>query len=578
MERVFFPLFKKINNMKLFTFLLSFTCLAILSKAQFLHPICAFDDSIINYPEPPPASCNSRADELMFRPNINELVKVVDVNFVFIQKNDGSGNFQENNAEHQKYIDDLINRVNYTFSNVGSVYDTRCYNGTDTLISDTKIRINVNRLYIKKSSVWDNKNTSSTSDNYMCPAYNNWYLRPLTDSLANVSTALNVFFTESKVVHENFFDNGDCGTSFSETDCSQYPSFYNYGQNSRVHMRNEFVKYEKFKQCLIGEPSLNYPTWETLYGWLTWGQGGLIAHELGHSFDLRHVVPNVNDKCTTHVMNNTAASSFQFLSPIEIGKMNRSLSQTNMRNYVKANIFSETPEIINQNRVHNYNARKYRGIEIVNSSELEITCELLMPITSSITINNGSILKLSNGSELSVFGEGIGTVLVKNGAELTISDEVNINDFVIKVENGGVLNVSSSSLLTIAGSARINVQSGGKICINNGASITLDNKVNIIQLCTGFLTTNSGCVSDFNNFPTLGYGSINYSSNNPDIILGNLIINTDKEYVGKNIYVNDVDVGNYSDIKVLHSQDFWMTTDFELELGSTFETINNVCE
>jgi hypothetical protein len=101
-----------------------------------------------------------------------------------MQRNDGSGNCQQNDSEHQGLINDVINEKN--FSSMTDPQDTKCYTGSD-FIPDAKIRFEVNQIYYKDNYGWDNSNDNAS--NYYCPAYptdySYWYLNHIDSLIVN---------------------------------------------------------------------------------------------------------------------------------------------------------------------------------------------------------------------------------------------------------------------------------------------------------------------------------------------------------------------------------------------------------
>ena len=63
-----------------------------------------------------------------------------------MQRDDGTGNFQQNDPEHQSLIDAVIAEINSIFANMADPHSTSCYTSTD-FIPDTKIRFVVNKIY-----------------------------------------------------------------------------------------------------------------------------------------------------------------------------------------------------------------------------------------------------------------------------------------------------------------------------------------------------------------------------------------------------------------------------------------------
>jgi hypothetical protein len=93
----------------------------------------------------------------------SEPIKYIRVNLVFLRKDDGTGGFQENNTDHQYYINDIKNRSNYLMANITSSYDPICYNGSLGTISDSKIRFVYNVMYVNNTNAWKYQSSALTT-------------------------------------------------------------------------------------------------------------------------------------------------------------------------------------------------------------------------------------------------------------------------------------------------------------------------------------------------------------------------------------------------------------------------------
>lgn len=214
-----------------------------------------FNPSINPYPTIDNSSCTAinlwdrRFDEL-FMPNSNSSTANLTVNFIFLQRDDGTGNFQEGNSEHQALIDDVIISLNATYSNLVDTDDPNCNPNTHSFISDAKVSFNVNRIYIEDSYGWNNNGGN------LCPGGDSWYLDYLDDAIVddpNYERGINIYFTEgydnyfNLVVNQSTTSNNGIGKS-----CSQFPSTTNFSRTSRVHVPDIFTKYWHMKNICPG--------------------------------------------------------------------------------------------------------------------------------------------------------------------------------------------------------------------------------------------------------------------------------------------------------------------------------------
>ena len=195
----------------------------------------------------------------IFMPKETDPTITVRLNLIFVQKNDGTGNFEENNAEHQLFFDDVINSLNRRYSSL-VLPDSNCFIGSDTdMIHDTRIRFVDHRYYIRKSMLWNNNLFGSMSQ--LCPDNNNWYLRELDDSIHQNSysynKAINIYFTEDSTLYhkywieQNLNDTSYFGNGNTNAACSMFPSYTNWEESSRIHMPCQYSKYWWMKNIVL---------------------------------------------------------------------------------------------------------------------------------------------------------------------------------------------------------------------------------------------------------------------------------------------------------------------------------------
>ena len=128
-----------------------------------------------------------------FKPNPTDGTLDVRINLIFIQKDDGSGNFQEDDLEHQQLFDDAMADLNHIYANL-VLPDSTCYDGPiNEFISNAKIRFLDNRLYVRSSRFWNNR---YTEDSVLCP----YRYHIIDDSIvadANIPRGINIYFTDA---------------------------------------------------------------------------------------------------------------------------------------------------------------------------------------------------------------------------------------------------------------------------------------------------------------------------------------------------------------------------------------------
>lgn len=483
----------------------------------------------------------------IFMPKETDPTITVRLNLIFVQKNDGTGNFEENNAEHQLFFDDVINSLNRRYSSL-VLPDSNCFIGSDTdMIHDTRIRFVDHRYYIRKSMLWNNNLFGSMSQ--LCPDNNNWYLRELDDSIHQNSysynKAINIYFTEDSTlyhkywVEQNLNDTSDFGNGNTNAACSMFPSYTNWEESSRIHMPCQYSKYWWMKNIVPQKAQFNYSPWATEVRW--WHVNSIamtLAHELGHSFNLRH--PNSEHPsssfypdiaCNASIMYQGGEGPHNFLPPQEIGRMYISMMTTNLQQFIPVGTHLGTKTI--DTIVTLPHMHLYHSLEIGSTGNVTMPCDMLMQTGSQIKVLNGGILKIDGASLHSSFNPWRG-IIVQSGGTLILSNTY-IEDYNITVKSGGVLIIKNN--LTISGDHSIEIENGGYLCVENTASIDLINKFSTIAIKGAILgcpSCGEQCISSLNGLTNSGDGQIlKYVENG---YIQNITITSDTLVTGNVVY------------------------------------------
>jgi len=512
-------------------------------------------------------------------PTSNQPVIYIRTNFIFLQRADGTGNFQENNAEHQELIDDVITELNTAYSSLVRTYDATCYTGND-FVADTRIQFVVNRLYVRDNYGWNNRNDRSL---WMCPDVPNWYLDYLDNQInnnPNIPRGINVYFTEDSINYRNLIDlqNTQVNAPLNAgVGCSQFPSASNYTRTSKLHLPDVYSKYWYMKNIVPSLPAFNYSPWiPTVRSWKVYGLGRGLAHELGHSLWLYHNSPYyASNACWYSLMHQAGNSPRNYLPPSEIGVMHAALSLTNLRSFISEDTYLGTRTINTQGSWANM--RLYQSLIIASNSDLVFSCEMTMPYQANIEVFGK--LQINNANIRSIKGDWQG-ITVKSGGILELNT-TDISDYNITVESGGYLIIRGN--LTISGNHNITVKAGAKICIENTAVIHLAHYYSVIRIkANAIIDTHPSipinCISPWN-FPTIGNGQI--INGNLDVYIQNETITSNRYIGGRNIFVGhnvttskpqgSVVIMNNAHVIFDAAESVHLEAGFECKLGSSFE-------
>lgn len=315
-------------------------------------------------------------------------IKTIEININIIQKNDGSGNFEDN----QNTIDRFTNIISY----VNSFYSS--YSPSDPISwveelpnNDSRIRFSIGesgkeRIYFyEKSDAWGNTD-------------------PRTTILPYIST-----HHPERLEQLNLFIFGKPNNNWAH---ANFPSWTNFDHNS----------------------------WVAMFYWdgqiQDWAKATLLAHEFGHNLGLLHTysgalgsaicdqsneeflqdvflieLPStsncphtgnwhddpyliIGDGITNNLLGGT--SEQRYISPQQGGQMHRALAVTSIRKYVSSEKSSIPLELFD-NHVWDFDMKLYRDLIIHQDAHLTLSCNLVMHPDAKIIIKPGGILTIDGG-------------------------------------------------------------------------------------------------------------------------------------------------------------------------------------
>lgn len=318
-----------------------------------------------------------------FMINQSSIPKIVRLNFIFVQRDDGSGNFDLNNPVHMQMIDDIIERMNDKMTNMAIA-------NCGGLNSDSKIRYQVNKIAVQDTYLWNNDNDLNFCK---CPSRTSWYLRNKAVEIDNDPTipkGIDVFFTCGQTAYNSNVVNNNPNYQGVSVACSMFPSS-NYSDGSYVHMPDCFVKYYWMEH--FATTQYNQPWIPTVYEWFVSGTAGTLVHELGHSLGLNH-----NYECVEYnIMNPSGTSCYhKYLTDNQLYISHRNLSITNIRKFVVDEPLIDEPLVITGDVLIDFNNRIYRSIIIENNARLVISCDMQFASSGSIIVKPGGKLIVNN--------------------------------------------------------------------------------------------------------------------------------------------------------------------------------------
>ena len=522
-----------------------------------------------------------------FQPVSTDGILKININLIFVQKDDGTGNFDEYDSDYVDIWESIVNKVNQIYANL--VFpDENCFSGSEEdMIKNTKIQFVGHRCYVRNSSLWNN---NLSNGGVFCP-YNNWRYAVLDEEInnMNVPQGINVYITEDSLLHERYWvEHNITDTTFggslsyhSGGACSQFPNSTDYYRASYIHLPDCFAKYWYMRYTV---PQYSSHSWDAVIrNWYIDGYAMSLAHELGHSLYLYHQTNDslpypTNNLCINSIMNPAGAAPHNFLPPSEIGRMYVAAMTTNIRNFIPTDTYLGV-HILNAN-LSFPNTRFYHSLDLQQGSEIVFSCDVIMPQQAYINVRDGAILNLSNCNLHSVKDKWKG-IIVNNGATLILSD-ISITDYDIHIKNGGCIIISGNC--TISGDNTVSVDDGGYICIRNDAQITLENQFSLLEISTNsilgcFASCNENCLSNISELQYSGEGHVvTYTSSEDiqnEIIINDYFSSGSTVKVGYNVTTSkpegEVKILSGGHLRIKSTGDVILTRDVEVQKGGIME-------
>lgn len=513
--------------------------------------------------------CNNKSNYTIYPDYLMTPIKTLRISFDVIQKTDGSGSYLGTDVQIVDFFNKLINASNQYLSNI----QTHIPSVTSNYIPDSRIRFELNKVHFFKSDDIFNITYGTSDRNNAINIYNNHILprNDLTDIDKNHT--LHIIMEPAQI-----------GRSFGGQAA-------NFGDRTWVVMRG-YDEYYNNELINTGD-CINTANYFAHH----------VVHEVGHSLGLYHTFDcyDCSDySCTPQTTNNLMdypnysihnLSYLTSLTECQISKIHYSLmgyfgtiSQDFINDYC---YFDDTQSFsINSDRdiIWN-NARNLNGNLTVNG-KLNIKCNISLPQTASVIVQNGGILTIDQGVFDNLCNNDWEGITVKSGGLLTLNS-TNITDYNIIVENGGSIQIKGS--LVMSGNHNINIQSGGYLCVESGTSIQLTDYNSVIKMSNGALngvnpslSVTSNCISNPIAATITGSGSIvDYSQ---DVYIQNLTISASRYIGGKNIFIGnhvttsdtfgDVLINNGANI-IFDCKEITFDAGFECAGGSTYEVKNH---
>lgn len=371
----------------------------------------------------------------LYMPQNNDAVIYVKMNFIFLTKPDGTGNFEQNNPEHVQVIDDLVAAMNYRMANLGQPV-AGCDGDGQANFSNTKIQAVVNKIW-KADPAWDflytgyDPNLGPLGGNMpLYPPSSDYYYTYL-DSDPSIPSGINVVFANNGDIYNHYMTTGDYTLPPGEGwAASEFPYYTPIDRKLRQFWPNLFNKYLSMKNFIVNNPTWGSQPWSVIRQWFIGMGYTSFPHELGHNLGLYH------HDCGSNIMS-YAQGNHDYFSRDDIGTIYRSASVTSVRQYFTENSFKNTNLNVTSNEVWDINFRNYSTVRIDNNASLKTTCKLIMAPQSRVIVKSGSNFIIEGADVSSANNSSWNGVKVEgNGYCLILPDtKIENNYFYVYTDN-----------------------------------------------------------------------------------------------------------------------------------------------
>ena len=321
------------------------------------------------------------------------------LNFIFVQKADGSLMFDMGDPTHAQLFNNIVDRMNFMVSNIGftDVCTTTC---VDDFISDLQIEFIPHFTHIQNDFYWNHENDFNTGGGFN--SENKPFLNEIVALARNEGTyyeeGFDLIYTaegteaEEQLLYPNIYHwnlpNHNISNLFngSAAAYSMFPST-DQSVNMQLHMTNSYRGYLSNTFNPAWDPC-ELEFWNLEQEAVDQAEG--LMHEISHGLGLTH--PTACGDPTNIGLG--SGCERQKLNGCQINTIFNRLMTTNLRSIVDCEEAHLVDYIVDEDMTWSNSLYLYGDVIVKDNSTLTVTCELFFSEDRSIIVEKGSRLIL----------------------------------------------------------------------------------------------------------------------------------------------------------------------------------------
>lgn len=383
----------------------------------------------------------------------------LDVNYIFLYKDDGTGNWNFNDPDEFAYLSSVLDRSDNTLRNIwsGGCPDGSSYSG---------IQVNSTIHQINDTDAWNLSQCNATivgspcgDDRDLCN--DSAYDAIIDGVIASIGgeDAINVYFAVEGDVWNAEYATGNYLTTCNRPAqninfwTGRFPNPNDLTQLNKSQIANFYLSYlfrRDQPECYLDSNGNPYDPADIML-WFEQGSGWTLAHEIGHTLGLTH------HSCQGNLMNTTPGGR---LTNAQVARINRSIAMKNVRS---------------SRRDCSMNV----GCAYTLAQDQSLTIDHDTWIDRDIIIEAGAVLvveeRLSMADGAKIVVEENGKLIVDGGVITSCGDKWEgiqvyggINGYDVEVKNNALIENTSKAAVSM-------YASGGWLLNDGNAVVLLEN-------------------------------------------------------------------------------------------------------